>query len=370
MSSVLYPIGLTAKLRSPSINRVLADEFEDGSQSTRLLWPDKYFKRKFTLTHSNLTLEEYRWLRSFFTQRNGRYDSFWFRDNVNRRGNALVRFAAELPEGREGIVIDQMAVLMDEVAPIRMMPEWDEVETAAGSTLACYFDASREIYYSHLGTIYEDANGLHDAAYGLYPAVVQDAVASGPSLVSGVTTAQWQSYSFSGYKWAKSASNVAAFAGTQPACTLFALVKQSAAPAVKQVLFAIGATGTSHALGLAITTGGAIQPWVGGTESWVGASAAISNNAWHSVAVTWASGSNVAKLYKDGVLIGNDTVTRFLTAGPLSIGAAPDGSALCNSTGAVAGYAGHLMAFNAELTLAQVKALHNLVGYQQGLSTV
>jgi hypothetical protein len=60
-----------------------------------------------------------------------------------------------------------------------------------------------------------------------------------------------------------------------------------------------------------------------------------------------------------------------LAAGPLSLGAAPDGSLICNpSNGMVNHNLAHVLVFPVALTLAQIKALHNLLGYQYGLATV
>ena len=118
MTNVLYPLGLIEQLKVTPSTRVLSDVFEDGSTNTRLLYPAQNFKRHFVLQHAPLTLDEYRFLRSFHSQRGGLYDAFWFRDNVNRAGNARVRFAKPLPEEHNGVLFNTQTE-MDEVAAIR-----------------------------------------------------------------------------------------------------------------------------------------------------------------------------------------------------------------------------------------------------------
>ena len=72
----------------------------------------------------------------------------------------------------------------------------------------------------------------------------------------------------------------------------------------------------------------------------------------------------MANFYVNGAAALTETETRAYTAGPLSLGAAIDGT--LKTTGNVA----HVLAFSAALSFAQIKAVHNLLGYQYGLSQV
>src|SRR5690349_16698129 len=135
MSNVFYPLSLIERLKSTRFERSLVDAFEDGTTSARNTWPAQYFKRRFTVMHSPLTASEWRYLRSFYSQRTGRKDAFWFRDNVHREGNASVRFAGELVSQFDGAA-RRVSFDLEEVGPIRALPEFDELATAAGFTPA------------------------------------------------------------------------------------------------------------------------------------------------------------------------------------------------------------------------------------------
>lgn len=356
MSDVLYPISLIESLRTEKHDRTVADAFEDGSVAARNQWSAQNFKRRFQLQHSPLTDAEWRHLRSFHSQRSGRYDSFWFRDNVHRDGNAKVRFTGPLPADYQGRA-HRLALTLEEAAPIRALPEWDELAAAAGATPLLWFDANREIYYTHAGTVYKDPLGLaFDAT------LQQSAPWQAGTFPAGNILGQYQHYAFDGATWAK--TGALSLTGAQPAATVFAIAKHGTI-ASKEVLFGVGAMGTGHALGIAVSAGNFYEPWIGGSETW--GTARQSNgtpNTWRSFAVTWPSASNVASLYVNGAAALTETETRDFTAGPLSLGAAVDGTLKC--TGNVA----HVLVFAAELSFAQVKAVHNLLGYQYGLSTV
>jgi hypothetical protein len=365
MTNVLYPLGLIEQLKVTPSTRVLSDVFEDGSTNTRLLYPAQNFKRHFMVQHAPLTLDEYRYLRSFHSQRSGLYDAFWFRDNVNRAGNARVRFAKPLPEEHNGILFNTQTE-MDEVAAIRALPEWDEITSAAGGAPVLWLDANQEFYLNHAGMVYTEA-AAYDAAFHRYPAAWQ----AGSALNLGGAVNQYQTYNFSGAECAKTAGNVAELSGAQPACTLFAIVRQTATTA-KQVLFAVGTKATGSALGLVLSAANNYEPWLGGAETWTLASKANSPaDAYRSIAVVWAASSNTATLYANAASVGSDTNTRSLATGPLSLGAAPDGSLICNPSNGMANQnLAHVLVFATALTLVQIKALHNLLGYQYGLATV
>src|SRR6185295_10427091 len=102
MSDVFYPISGFKDIQVQYLDRTVKDEFEDGSESAMRLWPDKTFKRIFTCQHMPLSAQEFGYVKSFFSARSGQYDSFWFRDNVNRQGNAKVRLAKPLQIRRNG----------------------------------------------------------------------------------------------------------------------------------------------------------------------------------------------------------------------------------------------------------------------------
>lgn len=88
-------------------------------------------------------------------------------------------------------------------------------------------------------------------------------------------------------------------------------------------------------------------------------------STWRSVAAVFAGSANTGALYVNAALIGTDTNTRSLTAGPAALHAAPDATLV-----AASGQSAHVLIFPAALTLAQIKAVHNLLGYQYGLPTV
>jgi len=372
MSDVLYPLGLIASCRVRRMDRVIRDEFESGSTTSRRLWSASNYKRSIELQHADVTLAEWRWLRSFFSQR-GTYDSFWFRDNVNRGGNAKVRFAADVPEQR-GPVVYAAQVALEEVAPIRQLPEFDEVSVCGGWSPTAggglqpvlWYDANREIVINNAGALVQDFSA-YDAAFQNYHA---------PWFISawgtiGGVFGQWQTYNFKGTEYAKTAINIAELTGAQPACTIFLIARQSAT-STKQILFAIGAKTTGAALGIALAADGRYEPWLGGAETWT--NARYNNSAvdtYRSLAVTWAASSNTATLYVNGASIGADSVARSLTAGPAVMGGAFDGSSLLNPSNAMTNcQLANVIVFAGALTLAQIKLLHNLLGYQYGLAVV
>jgi hypothetical protein len=357
MSDVIYPLGLIADQTVQRTDRTIRDEFESGATSARALWAANSFKRRVSLQHSPLTFNEFQTLRAFHTSRSGMYDTFWFRDNVNRSGNIKSRFANPLQIHRGPAVYD-LRIELEETAPIRGIPELTEITTAAGTLPAIWWDANREIYISHMSVITKDA-----AAYDVgqkYAATWQN----GGGLNLGNAAAQYQHYLCTATEWAKTTPNITELVGAQPATTVLAITQQAAA-ASKQIIAAIGAMGAGAALGIAISAANQYEPWIGGAETWAGAQ--FTNSAastWRSVAVTWAAASNSATLYVNAASIGSASNTRSLTAGPATLGAAIDG------TLKLSGQIAHLLVFPAALSLAQVKAVHNLLAYQYGMALV
>jgi hypothetical protein len=303
-----------------------------------------------------LAFAEYQVLAGFYTVR-GTYDSFWYRDNVNRAGNAKVRFV-EAPPKERGPAVYDLRVTLEEIAPIRALPELNEVIDAAGIAPAIWWDANRMQYIEHNGTLYKESSAW-DAALNGNAALWQTA----EQPIGDILT-QWQRFPFADAAWGKTTTSVLQFIGTQPACTVFALARHGTI-ASKQVLCALGAMGAGNALGLAINAANQYEPWLGGAEVWTNAKSTNAPNAtWRSVAVTWPAASDAATLYVGGSSIGTDANTRNYTAGPATLGAAIDG------TLKVTGDLAHVCFFAGMLTLAQIKALHNLFAYQYGLALV
>jgi hypothetical protein len=352
--NVLFPLSFEACDITP-VDRVDSDTFESGGSALARRWPANYFRHQINLTTSKLTPDEWRYLRAFYGAR-GTSDYFWFRDNPGRTGNYKVRFAKPFPQTRS--VITQAQIELQEAAPRRVLPEWDEIIGITSSLLVSWFDANRETYILNAGTATLDS-ALYDAAFGRYPAV-----RIGASNCFDGVFGQYQTYFLDGDAFCRSASNVSEFASsTHPFCTLFAFVR-AATSGDDQVLFSVGANGTNTGMGLKLGADNYFRPWVG--------SAAFTNakylnsaaDTWRSIAVRWDS-ANLTTLFVNGVQIGQDTVARNFTAGPLAIGAAPDQGSQAQSADLA-----QVMFFNMSLSLAQVKALHNLFCYQYGLATV
>lgn len=364
MSDVFYPVGLIARQVVTRLNRVTRDEFEDGTTASRLNWSAYNFKRRFEVQHLAMTLAEWRALRSFHAQRSGGYDSFWFRDNVNRGGNAKVRFAAPLPEDANAAALTALNVTLDEVAPIRALPELDEMTTAAGSAPYFWGDANRERVWSHQGTTYLDGTGnTHD-----FSGNSRDLLWVGPtaSVAIGGTTSQYQYYAGDGIGYARRVSD--ASLGAQPAVTIF-LIARAPTSSTRQVLFAVGNTGTGESLGLEISSSNYFQPATNGTSSGTWTNCKQSNgtaDTWRSFALVAAAASNSITMYTNAASLGADTETRNTYANKIELMASIIGAAPLLTGGRVA----HALAFNAALSAGQIAAVHNLLGYQYGLATV
>lgn len=359
MSDILYPISLVQSVKILPVNRVLADEFEDGTTNTRRMWGDKYFKRRFTVQHAPLSRLEANRLRGFHTERNGTYDSFWFRDNPNRGGNAKVRFGQNTEPAREG-QLTNIGVLLAETAPTRALPDEREVYGAAGTEPSLWLDPNRVIYFEHPGwTTFTEATLFDASRTEAWPLTYQSG-----ALVLGDVLAQNQ-YLDATTSWARTTGNFTAVTGTQPACTVIAFLKRATGGTGRKGLITFGATGTGNAMGIGYNAG-AYEPYLGGAESW---GTALQSNAsgdtWRSIAISWPAASNVASFYTNAALIATESETRNYSAGPLVLNAEPDGTD--NDT--VHKY-GQVLVFAAALTLAQVKAVHNLFCAQYGLATV
>ena len=359
MSDLFYPIAGVQSFKVTPVNRVIADAFEDGSTSTRYLWTDKTFKRMIELDHGPLSIVEFDTLRDFYTRRNGTYDSFWLRDNVTRGGNIKVRFAVPV-----SMQYEQMrrtfGLQFAEVAPLRPLPEWKEVYDAAGTEPSVIYDPQRVVYFEHPGlAAFTEATIFDGARARSWPLTFQ----SGANLLSG-TTSQYQFFNL-GSAWAKTTSNFTPLTGAQPACTVIAFLNRASGGTGRKGIVTIGAVGSGAGLGIGYNAG-QYEPYLGGAETWSTAKQSnASGDTWRSIAVTWASASNTASFYTNAALIGTESETRSLTAGPLAINAEPDGT-----DGDTAHKIGAVLVFPAALTLAQVKAVHNLFCAHYGLATV
>jgi hypothetical protein len=355
--SLFYPISCIEKLVSLRTDRTLTDPFESGATSARRSWPTAYFKRRFSLLHAPLTQVEWRALRSLYTQV-GQYDSFWFRDNVHREGNALVRFAAPLEAQYQGIT-HRVALDLLEIAPIRSLPEPEEIALAAGTAPILVLDANREQFYSHVGTTYTDSN-LYDASntftipwrisgFYIHTYLTSQYAAYIPGTGCGQSTANW-------------APGV-----TKPAFTAFAFTNFH--PNSRHVLLCAGAAGSTSALGLTID-GNYFRPYIGDhTSDWGGLGVENSPvDTWRSIAATWPASSDTVTLYSNATSVGTATVTRSYSAGPITAFADPARANAVVSSGAQS--FNYLLIFPAALTQPQIAAVHNLLAYQFSLPTV
>ena len=202
MSDELYPIGPIGSVAVQRISRTIADEFEDGSTTARRLWTAKYFKRRFTIQHQNLTSAEFRKLASFFTARDGNYDSFWVRDNWNRGGNAKVRLAGPFPIDRSGAPVYSPQIVLEQTAPVRELPDYDEV-TAIITNCGAWYDANRIIYGQHDGTPYGDTTVPNQSRIGgvtQLSALTEQSGLITPLNVDGYAS-QWQHFVGAGVYW-------------------------------------------------------------------------------------------------------------------------------------------------------------------------
>lgn len=359
MSDVFYPIAGVQSLKVTPINRVIADAFEDGSTSTRYLWTTQTFKRMIELDHGPLSIVEFDTLRSFYTQRNGTYDSFWLRDNVTRGGNIKARFAAPVPMQYEAMR-RTFGLQFAEVAPLRPLPEWKEIYDAAGTEPSVIYDPQRVVYFEHPGLSAFTETTIFDGARGrAWPLTFQ----SGSNIISG-TTSQYQHFDLAtGY--AQTTGNFTPITGSQPACTVIAFLKRASGGTGRKGIVTIGATGAGNAVGIGYNAG-QYEPYLGGAETWT---TAIQSNAsgdtWRGFAVAWPASSNVASFYVNAAAALTETETRNFTAGPLTINAEPDGT-----DGDTVHKIGAVLVFPAALTLAQVKAVHNLFCAHYGLAAV
>ncbi len=363
MSTTIYPVGLITRQTVEAQQLAVMDAFEDGSSSSRRLWADKFFKRQFTLLHAPLKPQEFAYLRGFYTQR-GLWDTFWFRDNANRGGNALARFSKAISEVKQGSVYFPASLLtpvvLDESAAIRRNPEIDEVTAAAGTAPIVWLDANRETYIQHAGAVYT------------FAPLWDNCLTFDPSWQTGALNlqnvlGQWQSYQFDSTQWSKSVAAVTQLGTGAVPCTVFAICRHSTT-ATKQVLFGCGALGSKKAFGLVLNASSQYEPWFGDSTVW--SPVVIANSpadTWRSLTCVFSGGST--QIFANAVNNGNVLIaTGAYTAGPLSLGAAMDGTLPANPGNAMTNAdITHVLVFPAALSIGQVAAVHNLFAYQFGL---
>lgn len=358
MSDAFYPIATIQRSVVTPFAPVVLDEFESGATNTRRKWAAQYFRRRFELDHQNLTLAEYQLLRSFYSQRSGRYDSFWFRDNAGRGGNAKVRFATDFPQERDPALFNGRVVL-EEVSPIRALPEADELVTAAGNTPYFWFDANRVKLFTYLGATVPETTIYDASGNGISPTCAQ-----GTAYVENQV--QYSYFALLAQARAQLINTGANF-DAYNAFTLFIITKNPS-PSGRGVLLSIGTTANQTTIGIEMSSSNYYQPYLGGSQSWTNCKYLNSpTNTWRSVAITWPYNSSTPTMYVNAASLGSDTNTRTTLTKSIGFGAT-SADTLQIDTGNH--YIGHALAFNAELTLAQVKAVHNLLGYQYGLATV
>ncbi len=362
MSDVLYPLGLIKKLDAPRIDRTIVDEFESGGESAQQLWTSKYFKRKISFTHSALTIEEFHYLRNFFAARSGRYDPFWFRDYVNRGGNAKVRFLNSVPEGRDASMAYQnIQIDLMEIAPLRILPVTDEFTPLVGGDL--FYDANRAVIYLHAGTSYNEAT-IHNEITG-------GSFLSGGTLglqgtsvlqIQGLVDSQYQAFAGSVLGYLKSTSS-GSLASTDTG-TWFGIVKH-AASATSQVVCAFGQKAGGKAIGLLLNSSNKYTPFEGlAATAWTNAQFTNTANTWRSFAVVRDGAGNYS-LYINAVLIGTDAQATNTSSAAFATLNDIDGT-----LPATGGQIANAIYSRNALTLANIKVLHNLFGYQYGLTTV
>lgn len=347
MSDALYPLTHLIERQSLTwIDRTLKDEFEAGNTATRRLWPANTFKRRFGIKHAKLTFAEKQVITDFFGDR-GTYDSFWYRDNIDRTGNAKVRFVNPLRCDRVGAHWD-ISVELEEINVLKRLVSLSDVTTAAGAAEPfIYLDPQRERRALYGDTVMTEP-ALHDAA-GL-----QTVTWASGGLDLQSTAAQYQHHKLASN--IATSGNIAEIGTGQPALTLFFLAKVPT-PATYVNLLSHGTGGvgatifiTYHASGVMYAEWGLDQVIHSG----------LTSDTWYSWSLVLGSGSNTWTFYRNGTPVTNTGMSHNLALAPLTIGG---GTTQTRYLGPVLGYA-------ASLTQAQVKALHNLFAAQYGMATV
>lgn len=363
MSDLIYPLALIGgELQLDKSARIIRDQFEAGTESRRAMWPDHHFRRRWGFTHTGLTEQEAIVLKEFYGDRNGSYDSFWFRDSVNRSGNHKVRFDENYVPSHSRMN-RSMEVRLTETSTRRSLPSIAEVTTAAGGVApALFFDPNREAIVTHLGSKYFETTPWDAASIaprGLW-------YGTGDRF-TGLTTA-YSHYAFSAASYAL---------GSPPAgLTLSSggavfVIARAPTFSTRQIAFGIGKNASYEAIGLVMHPDNRFEPWTGNTLQF--ASAFLINspaNTWRSFLVNYQSSGTSLHLSVNGASLINGTMASPITlAAPTgwSLGAAPDASQPATVDIGCAIYFPSVLASNGAVA---APLLHNLFAAQYGLALV
>jgi hypothetical protein len=358
MSSQFYPISIIDGQQIDRVSRVLADEFESGATATRLLWPANAFKRRVSLSHSGLTRREVEFLEGFQRSVSGRYDSFWYRDNIGRTGNLQVRFATDLQVPRQGGAFN-VRVDLAEIAPVVPPPTILDVYQAAGVEPVLWYDPNREAYFIHCSEVFAASEAWDHSANARH------ATWTGGATRLSNLAAQWQYWSMVGTAYAITPASLGLFTGTMPACTVMVFARAYSS-STRQVIAAHGSYQYNAGLGIQLDPSNYFTPYVaGGSEVWANARHLNSPvNSWRSFASVWPVSNSNLSFYVDASVKPSDSNTRSYSNGRFAIGADTNGANKCTAD------IGQVLLFNTALSADQVKAVHNLFAYQYGLTLV
>jgi hypothetical protein len=355
MSNEFYPIGLLKSVRPQQMARVERDVFENGATSSALRWPRNYFKSQFRVQHAPLTPLEAEALYNFYNRMNGGYDSFWFRDNLDRTGNYQMRFESEWSPERVAN-LRNVTCDMEQVAPRKALLSPADIPAIipAYGTPQLMIDANRQFWYQHLGAaiseplLYETTRTYPvNLTYNLGTTMFQ----------------QWQEITLGGYGQSSSG-------WTNPFGANFTLimVRIGAASTPFQVVLCLGTDGGAETcFGIGEQTGkvGAYR----GNAVLVGPNSKVTQaSGVQSIAFTFinnGAGAYQVKGYGNAALVGTDTTANLaMTAGPVTVGA--------NSAGANVSAAafGLLLHIPFGLDANGVKFVHNALAPMWGLAAV
>jgi hypothetical protein len=361
MSDLIYPLALIGgELQLDKSTRINRDQFEAGTESRRAMWPDHHFRRRWGFTHTGLTEQEAIVLKEFYGDRNGAYDSFWFRDSVNRSGNHKVRF----DDNYAPIHVRMnrsMEVRLTETSTRRSLPSIAEVTAAAGVAPSLFLDANREAIVTHLGSKYFETTPWDAASIaprGLW-------YGTGDRF-TGLTTA-YSHYGFTGSSYALGTPPAGLTLGSGGA--LFVIARAPTFSS-RQIAFSLGKNSAYEAIGLVMHPDNRFEPWNGNTTQY-GSAFYINSaaNTWRTFLINYASGGGACYFYVNGAFTGYGTNTAISLAAPTgwSLGAAPDASQPATVDIGCAIYLPSALASNGA-TAAPL--LHNLFAAQYGLALV
>jgi hypothetical protein len=376
MSEEFYPLSGIQSIKVKPYTRVETDEFEYGNEATRLLWAEKSFKRKFEVKHAPLVDQEAIVLRDFFSERSGPYDSFWFRDNVNREGNYRVRFASEMDYERITSATEVMSV-MNQLSATKSrvtLPRIIAVIAGASGTrdyIPFWFDANKSKHWLHNYVATHEQDWFNAGALA-----GEDAILQSPGEVTSqvyVNSDKAENCRFIGsttgkYITANDQVKGDYIAPGSAARGLFFCVVRNPTHSSKSVIMGMGDVSSGNAMGLAINASNQYEPWLGGAHTFTNAKFTNSAvNTWRTIAVAFDGSS--CSLYVNGIGIGTDLhVGRTYVDGKLSLGCAPDGTLAVGGAGI--NYLQHAMYLSDDFDGTVVAALHNLFAAQFGLATV